>query len=98
MNRMKIAAICAASLILLAAGVCPAEDYPCDVYIRSAKIYLHTQTPPDFESALKNLLAAYDKCYDDPDLHVLLGMIYADKNQIENMAKEFSIANQQGYA
>src|SRR4030067_2797781 len=83
---------------ILASGISPvlAQDYPCDVYLRSAKIYLNRSTP-DYESALKNLKDGYQKCYNDPVLHELLGRIYADKNQLEKMAEEFRIAKQLGH-
>jgi tetratricopeptide (TPR) repeat protein len=80
----------------LFAGIALGQEYPCDVYIRSAKIYLFRNNP-DFESALKNLQEGYEKCYDDPVLHELLGRIYADKNQIDQMAKEFGIAKELGH-
>lgn len=83
---------------ILASGISPvvAQDYPCDVYLRSAKIYLNRSTP-DLESAMKNLTDGYQKCYNDPVLHELLGRIYAEKNQLEKMAEEFRIAKQLGH-
>ncbi len=74
-----------------------AQDYPCDVYLRSAKIYLFRDNP-DYESALKNLEAGYQKCYNDPLLHELLGRIYADQGKLERMTQEFKIAKEKGHS
>ena len=83
------------AIALLWMGTLLAQDLPCDVYIRSAKIYLN-RTQPDYESALKNLEAGYKKCYDDPILHELLGRVYADQNKIDKMIEEFRIAREKG--
>jgi|GEM_PF-7087222 len=92
MTKMKCLAVAAA---LLWTGTLLAQDLPCDVYIRSAKIYLN-RAKPDYESALKNLEAGYKKCYDDPLLHELLGRVYADQNAIGKMVEEFKIAKEKG--
>jgi len=84
------------AVLAIGIGSVLAQDYPCDVYLRSAKIYLNRSTP-DYESALKNLKDGYQKCYNDPVLHELLGRIYADQNQLEKMAEEFRIAKQLGH-
>jgi len=83
------------AIALLWMGTLLAQDLPCDVYIRSAKIYLN-RTQPDYESALKNLEAGYKKCYDDPVLHELLGRVYADQDKLDKMTEEFKIAREKG--
>ena len=92
MTKIKCLVVATA---LLWMGTLLAQDLPCDVYIRSAKIYLN-RTQPDYESALKNLEAGYKKCYDDPILHELLGRVYADQNRIDKMIEEFRIAKEKG--
>ncbi len=82
------------SLTLVLALIIPLlaqQELPCDMYVRSAKIYL-SQEPPDLESALKNLEAAPEKCKKTGDIDFMLGSIYADKNLYEKMVEAFNKA------
>src|SRR5574341_107828 len=67
------------------------QELPCDMYLRSAKIYLK-QSVPDLESALKNLLAAPEKCRLTGEIDFMIGSIYADKNVYDKMVEYFNIA------
>ncbi len=67
------------------------QELPCDMYLRSAKIYLK-QATPDLESALKNLLAAPEKCRLTGEIDFMIGGIYADKNVYDKMVEYFDIA------
>jgi len=84
-------------MTLTLGGITAAQEYPCAVYLNSARIYLK-QSTPDNESARKNLEAAYQKCYENAELHYLLGLIYADDYKIDKMVTELGIARKQGYA
>ncbi len=66
-------------------------ELPCDMYIRSAKIYLG-QKPPDLESALKNLLSAPEKCKKTGEIDYIIGLIYADMNIYDKMIQFFNLA------
>lgn len=66
-------------------------ELPCDMYLRSARIYLK-QSPPDLESALKNLLSSPEKCRQTGEIDFMIGGIYADKNDYEKMVTFFNAA------
>src|SRR5574341_384951 len=67
------------------------QELPCDMYLRSAKIYLK-QSVPDLESALKNLLAAPEKCRLTGEIDFMIGSIYADKNVYDKMVESLNAA------
>ncbi len=67
------------------------QELPCDMYLRSAKIYLK-QSVPDLGSALKNLLAAPEKCRLSGEIDFMIGGIYADQNVYDKMVQYFDIA------
>src|SRR4030066_906976 len=75
----------------LAYSVLAQQELPCDMYLRSAKIYLK-QSTPDLESALKNLLAAPEKCRLTGEIDFMIGGIYADENVYDKMVEYFDIA------
>ena len=76
---------------VLALSVGAQPELPCDMYIRSAKIYLG-QKPPDLESALKNLLSAPEKCKKTGEIDYIIGLIYADMNVYDKMIQFFNLA------
>ena len=75
----------------LASGLVAQPELPCDMYVRSAKIYLG-QKPPDLESALKNLLSAPEKCKKTGEIDYIIGLIYADMNIYDKMIQFFNLA------
>ncbi len=77
------------AVLTLSAAAQP--ELPCDMYLRSAKIYLG-QKPPDLESALQNLLSSPEKCRKTGEIDFMIGGIYADKNELEKMVEFFDIA------
>jgi len=64
-------------------------ELPCDMYLRSAKIYLKEG---DLESALKNLLSSPEKCRKTGEIDFMIGGIYADRNEYEKMVEFFNVA------
>lgn len=74
-------------LFFLASSVF-AQVRPVGVYLQSAKIYMQ-QNPPDLESALKNLTEAQKYYPENPEVYYLMGSIYADKDNLEEMIQAF---------
>src|SRR3990172_2656573 len=74
-------------VLALSAGAQP--ELPCDMYMRSARIYLKEG---DFESALKNLLSSPEKCRKTGEIDFMIGGIYADRNEYAKMVEFFNIA------
>jgi len=75
----------------LASGLMAQPELPCDMYVRSARIYLG-QKPPDLEAALQNLLSSPEKCRKSGEIDYMIGGIYADKNELVKMVEFFNIA------
>jgi tetratricopeptide (TPR) repeat protein len=62
---------------------------PADVYIRTARIALKEK---DFKRAETNLAICLENYPDNYDAHFLMGVIWAEKDQIDSMVTEFNLA------
>jgi tetratricopeptide (TPR) repeat protein len=71
----------------------PATDavQPVDVYLRSARIALATN-PPEYARAQKNLEMARAHYPDNYEVHLLLGTVWAEKDEIDSMVTEYALA------
>jgi tetratricopeptide (TPR) repeat protein len=64
---------------------------PVDVYLRSARIALATN-PPEFERAQKNLELARLHYPENFEVHLLLGTVWASRDEIDSMMHEYALA------
>lgn len=83
--------------LVLTAGVLaqpPSEMVqPVDVYLRSARIALGTN-PPEYDRAQRNLELARQHYPDNFEVHLLLGTVWASRDEIDSMMHEISLARQ----
>jgi tetratricopeptide (TPR) repeat protein len=82
-------------VVLVSAGAWaqPLTDMvqPVDVYLRSARIALSTN-PPEYARAQKNLEMARQHYPENFDVHLLLGTVWAEKDEIDSMVAEYRLA------
>ena len=64
---------------------------PVDVYLRSARIALATN-PPEFDRAQKNLELARHHYPENFEVHLLLGTVWASRDEIDSMVTEYALA------
>lgn len=64
---------------------------PVDVYLRSARIALATN-PPEFDRAQRNLELARVHYPENYEVHLLLGTVWASKDEIDSMMHEYGLA------
>ncbi len=62
---------------------------PAGVYVMSAKIALQDK---DFKRAFDNLATCLENYPDNPEAHMLMGVIHAEKENIDSMMTEFNLA------
>jgi len=64
---------------------------PVDVYLRSARIALQTN-PPEYARAMRNLELARKHYPENYEVHLVLGTVWADKDEIDSMVAEYDLA------
>lgn len=64
---------------------------PVDVYLRSARIALATN-PPEFDRAQRNLELARQHYPENFEVHLMLGTVWASRDEIDSMMVEFDLA------
>jgi Tfp pilus assembly protein PilF len=64
---------------------------PVDVYLRSARIALATN-PPEFDRAQRNLEMARQHYPENFEVHLMLGTVWASRDEIDSMVYEFDLA------
>ncbi|HWO58000.1 MAG TPA: tetratricopeptide repeat protein [bacterium] len=64
---------------------------PVDVYLRSARIALGTN-PPEYDRAQRNLEMARQHYPENFEVHLLLGTVWASRDEIDSMMAEYALA------
>jgi len=92
-RRVLIAAVLLTLGLTISAAAQPAGEMvqPVDVYLRSARIALSTN-PPEFDRAQKNLEMARLHYPENFEVHLLLGTVWASRDEIDSMMHEYSLA------
>lgn len=92
-RRITLSAILLTLLITTTAMAQPPSEMvqPVDVYLRSARIALATN-PPEFGRAQKNLEMARLHYPENFEVHLLLGTVWASRDEIDSMVAEYDLA------
>ncbi len=92
-RRVMISAVLLTLGLSVSAFAQPATEMvqPVDVYLRSARIALATN-PPEFDRAQKNLELARQHYPENFEVHLLLGTVWASRDEIDSMMHEYSLA------
>lgn len=95
MVRRRALALGAATILLMAAPVWAQPEtevvQPVDVYLRSARIALQT-APPEYARAMRNLQIARQHYPENFDVHLMLGTVWAEKDEVDSMVAEYALA------
>lgn len=92
-RRVLLTAVLLTLGLTMTAAAQPAGDMvqPVDVYLRSARIALSTN-PPEFDRAQKNLEMARLHYPENFEVHLLLGTVWASRDEIDSMMQEYGLA------
>lgn len=92
-RRVLISTVLLTLGLTLSAAAQPATEMvqPVDVYLRSARIALSTN-PPEFARAKKNLELARQHYPENFEVHLMLGTVWAESDEIDSMMHEFALA------